>query len=84
MNTVFLILIITNILLFIGVLVVYQKFTKPPQEDPRLSKGLQLLQSKISILEDLSDRTDVQIKQLMTLLDQKIKQVQQRTSNAKN
>lgn len=78
MNTVFLILIITNILLFIGVLVVYQKFTKPPQEDPRLSKGLQLLQSKISILEDLSDRTDVQIKQLMTLLDQKIKQVQQK------
>lgn len=84
MNTVFLILIITNILLFIGVLVVWQKFTKPPQEDPRLSKGLQLLQSKISILEDLSDRTDVQIKQLMTLLDQKIKQVQQKIHDSES
>lgn len=82
MNTIFLIFIITNILLFIGVLVVWQKFTKPPQEDPRLSKGLQLLQSKISILEDLSDRTDVQIKQLMTLLDQKIKQVQQKVHDS--
>lgn len=84
MNTLFLILIITNILLFIGVLVVWQKFTKPPQEDPRLSKGLQLLQSKISILEDLSDRTDVQIKQLMTLLEQKIKQVQQKIHDSEH
>lgn len=48
---------------------------RPPKDDPRLSRGLQMLQSKIAILSDLSDRTELQVKQLSLLLDEKSKQV---------
>ena len=40
------------------------KLFKRKQDDPRMSRGLQLLQSKIAVLEDLSDRTELQVKQL--------------------
>lgn len=49
---------------------------RPAKDDPRLSRGLQLLQSKIAILEDLSDRTDNQFKHLSLLLEEKAKSVQ--------
>lgn len=49
-----------------------------PQEDPRLSRGLQLLQSKISVLEDLSDRTDHEVRQLMQILDHKVMEINQK------
>lgn len=68
--------IVVNIVLGLGVLVLWLRLKRPPKDDPRLSRGLQLLQSKISVLEDLSDRTDVQVKQLTTLLDQKARQLQ--------
>lgn len=51
------------------------KSKRPPQDDPLLSRGLQLLQSKITILEDLSDRTDTQVKQLTAILDQKTRSI---------
>lgn len=54
------------------------KLRRPPKDDPRLSKGLQLLQNKIAILEDLSDRTDAQVKQLSQLLEQKGRHVQEK------
>lgn len=54
---------------------IYVRAKRPRKDDPRLSKGLQLLQSKIAILEDLSDRTDNQVKQLAEILDQKAKMV---------
>lgn len=56
----------------------FVKLRRPPKDDPRLSKGLQLLENKIAILSDLSDRTDAQVKQLTTLMDQKGRQVQDR------
>ncbi len=68
--------IILNVFLLLGVFILWVKLSKRPKDDPRLSRGLQLLQSKISVLEDLSDRTDVQVKQLMELLDGKAKQLQ--------
>ncbi len=52
------------------------RWSRPQAEDQRLSKGLQLLQSKIAILEDLSDRTDHQVSQLVTILESKIKEIQ--------
>lgn len=50
---------------------------RAPKDDPRLSKGLQILQSKISILEDLSDRTDLQVKQLTHLIEKKTVELQE-------
>ncbi len=65
-----------NLVLGLGVVVLWLRFRRPPQEDPRLSRGLQLLQSKISVLEDLSDRTDRQTQQLNALVEQKLRQLQ--------
>jgi hypothetical protein len=47
-----------------------------------MSKGLQLLQSKIAILEDLSDRTETQVTQLTSLLEQKVKDIQIKIQSA--
>ncbi len=69
--------IILNIIFVAAALVCWARLNRPQKDDPRLSKGLQLLQSKIAILEDLSDRTDLQVKQLASLLEQKGKEVQE-------
>jgi hypothetical protein len=45
-------------------------------EDQRLTKGLQLLQNKISILQDLSDKTDEQVRTWVHLIEQKATDVQ--------
>lgn len=63
-------------------LVLWLKSRRPPQDDPRLSRGLQLLQTKITVLEDLSDRTDSQVKQLTSLLDQKTRMLQNKVIEA--
>lgn len=62
--------------------ILWRKFKRAPQDDPRLSRGLQLLQSKIAILEDLSDRTENQTKQLTALLEQKILSVHEKMLQA--
>lgn len=45
-------------------------------EDQRLTKGLQLLQNKISILQDLSDKSDEQVRKWVHLIEQKSYDVQ--------
>lgn len=77
-----LIQIFIDISLAVGMFVLWTKLRRPPQDDPRLSRGLQLLQSKITVLEDLSDRTDVQVKQLTSLLDQKTRVIQDKIVEA--
>jgi hypothetical protein len=67
---------LVDLVLAVGVYVLWVKLKQPPQDDPRLSRGLQLLQSKIAVLEDLSDRTEVQVGQLTALLEQKVRKVQ--------
>lgn len=52
------------------------------EEDPRLSYGLKLLQNKIAVLEDLSDKTEVQVRQLVVLLENKMRDLQQRVQEA--
>lgn len=64
-----------NVVMFGGIVFVLARLSRPAKDDPRLSKGLQLLQSKISVLEDLADRTDAQVKQLNALIDQKVKDI---------
>ncbi|MEN0058082.1 MAG: DUF2802 domain-containing protein, partial [Bdellovibrio sp.] len=56
-----LIQVLVNLILFAGVIGVWIRLSRPAKDDPRLSKGLQLLQSKIAVLEDLSDRTETQV-----------------------
>lgn len=66
-------------LVFLGTLaIVWVKLNRPAKDDPRLSKGLQLLQSKIAVLEDLSDRTEVQVSQLTALLENKCREIQEK------
>lgn len=65
-----------NIAFLVGLVVVWNRSTRRQKDDPRLSRGLQLLQSKISVLEDLSDRTDLQVKQLIKLIESKTRQLQ--------
>lgn len=67
--------IIVNIFVLVGVVVCLVKTFKTKEDDSRLTQGLRLLQSKISILEDLSDHTENQVQQLMTLLDKKLIEV---------
>lgn len=59
------------------------RMMKPAKDDPRLSRGLQILQSKIAILEDLSERTEHQSRQIMSLLDQKNLDIQIQIEKAK-
>jgi len=76
MGTWALIQVVFDIFAALGFFVIIMRMSRPPKDDPRLSRGLQLLQSKISVLEDLSDRTEVQVNQLISILDQKLREVQ--------
>jgi len=70
-----------NIVLLAGLSLSLFMRVKEKKEDQRLTKGLQLLQSKISILEDLSDKTDEQVRKLIHTLDQKAIEVRQTLMN---
>ncbi|MFS4458385.1 DUF2802 domain-containing protein [Bdellovibrio sp. HCB2-146] len=72
----FLLQILINLVLVAAVVGLWVRLNRPPKDDPRLSKGLQLLQSKIAVLEDLSDRTETQVNQLTALLESKVKDIQ--------
>lgn len=74
--------VVLNILLVTSVFIMWARLKRPPQDDPRLSRGLQLLQSKITVLEDLSDRTDRQVTQLTSLIDQKARFLQSKIYEA--
>lgn len=69
--------VIVDIVLLAGVVAVWFRLHRPQKDDPRLSRGLQLLQSKISVLEDLGDRTETQVTQLTALMENKVKEIQQ-------
>jgi hypothetical protein len=68
--------ILVDVFLGAGLVLAWAKLTRPAKDDPRLSRGLQLLQSKIAILEDLSDRIETQVQQLNALMEQKAREVQ--------
>lgn len=76
--------IFVNVFLALGLGFLFIRILRPQKDDPRLSRGLQLLQNKIAILEDLSDRTDHQFKQMGLLLDEKAKDVQTQISAAQD
>lgn len=82
MNTWAMLQVLGFIVLSTGIIAVWIRLHRPPKDDPRLSRGLQLLQSKIAVLEDLADRTDTQVQQLTTLLENKCKQIQEKLIQA--
>ncbi|OFZ17846.1 MAG: hypothetical protein A2Z20_05700 [Bdellovibrionales bacterium RBG_16_40_8] len=71
-----------NFFVVLALVVLWARQSRPAKEDPRLSRGLQLLQSKIAVLEDLSDRTDTQVKQLTQILDERGKGLQSKMVQA--
>ena len=73
-----------NILLFVSLFIIWKKLKTPQKDDPRLSRGLQLLQSKIAVLEDLSDRTDRQVEQMIKLLENKAVFLQKKIHSAED
>ncbi len=77
-----LIQVVIDIFLFVGLFVCIVRSPRTSKDDPRLSRGLQLLQSKISVLEDLSDKTDVQFQKIMSVLEQKVLEVKQAVATA--
>lgn len=77
-----LIQIIFNLFTVASIAALWMRLRRPPQDDPRLSRGLQLLQTKITVLEDLSDRTEAQVKQLTQLLDTKNRLLQNKMLEA--
>lgn len=76
--------LVVDVALMLGLGILWYRFKRPAAEDPRLSRGLQLLQSKIAVLEDLSDRTDHQVKTLSHLLDQKAMALQGQMMESEN
>lgn len=51
-------------------------------DDSRWSRGLQFVQSKIAVFEDLSDRTENQVKQLTKMMENKICDLQRKIDEA--
>lgn len=76
MNYWLLALCLMNVLLLAHIGFSYLTRTKINGEDQRLTKGLQLLQNKISILQDLSDKTDEQVRKWVHLIENKASDVQ--------
>lgn len=84
MTTGWMIQICVDVMMLLGVAVTWFRMNRPAQDDPRLSRGLQLLQSKIAVLEDLNDRTDAQVKQLTNLIEQKSRLLQNKIIEAEH
>lgn len=82
MNIWLLLLTLFNVILLAGLSFSLFLRIKEKKEDQRLTKGLQLLQNKISILEDLSDRTDEQVHKLVHVIDQKANEVRHQLKSA--
>ena len=73
---------VVQIFLVLSVVILWLRQSRAPKDDPRLSRGLQLLQSKIAVLEDLSERTERQVTQLTRFLDERSKHLQTKILNA--
>lgn len=82
MNYWLLILSIFNILMVSIFLLSWVSRGKNKFDDSRLTKGLQLLQNKISILQDLSDKSDEQLRKWVILLEQKSNEIQNQIARA--
>ncbi len=73
--------IIYDVIMLLGLGLVFARLARPTKDDPRLSRGLQILSNKISVTEDLSDRIDEQVKHVSLSIDRKLQEVNQKVEN---
>ena len=71
----FIVQVLFDVLLLVGLAFCLIKIQKDREEDLRINQGLRLLQSKIAVLEDLSDHTETQSRHVLSLMDKKIGEV---------
>lgn len=76
MNIWIVVQLMVNLVLFAGILFLLINRKQTQKDDSKFSKGLQILQNKISVLEDLSDQTDEQVRSLTSLLEAKYREIQ--------
>ncbi len=76
MNIWIVIQLMVNLLFLAGILFLLINRKQTQKDDIKFSKGLQILQNKISVLEDLSDQTDEQVRSLTQLLEAKYREIQ--------
>jgi hypothetical protein len=81
-SLVLLVQIIVDLFFVVAVVAIWFQFRRSKSEDPRFAAGLQELQSKIAVLEDLGDRTEKQVQQLMVILENKLIDVQKKIDQA--
>ncbi len=82
MNIFLMVLTCLNIILVLGLSFTVFLRVKEKKEDQRITKGLQLLQHKIAILQDLSDKADEQVQRLVHMLDTKSNELRRTTNDA--
>jgi hypothetical protein len=71
-----------QLLFFASLVFLWMKMKRSMDDDSRWSRGLQFLQSKIAVFEDLSDRTEHQVAQLTVMMEQKICELQRKIDEA--
>jgi hypothetical protein len=82
MNIFLMVLTCLNIILVLSLSLTVFLRIKEKKEDQRITKGLQLLQHKIAILQDLSDKADEQVQRLVHMLDTKSNDLRRATNEA--
>lgn len=78
----FLSLALLQLLSFAGLLILWNRTKRNVDDDSRRSRALQFLESKIAVFEDLSDRTELQVKQLTEMMENKICDLQRKIDEA--
>lgn len=73
---------IVQLIFFSGLILIWMRMKKDYSDDSRWSRNLQILQSKIAVFEDLSDRAEVQVNQLTIMLENKMCDMQRKIDEA--
>lgn len=82
MSTGVVVQILVDLIFLSAFAVTWLRISKPAKDDPRLSRGLQLLQSKIAVLEDLGDQTERQVQSISQLIEAKGREIQSQIAAA--
>lgn len=78
----FLVLGLFQMLMIAGFIVLWKRTRRTREDDFRWNRSFQLLETKIAVFEDLSDRTEAQVKQLTQMMEQKVEDLQRKIEEA--
>ncbi len=73
---------LVNLVLAMACFIAWMRLRKREQDDPKLARSFQLVQSKIAVLEDFSDSLEKQMRFHQGVLDQKIKDISEKIEEA--